>query len=85
MAFGTTKNNLDNEEHEDLSFNHQQEDESDEEETEGEEKGDQRELDDDTTKSQSVTPASNPIKKDSRRKIFNEKPQSFAGMKKKKV
>ena len=48
MALRTTKSNLDNEEHEDLSFNYQQEDESDEEETEGEEKGDQSESDDDT-------------------------------------
>ena len=77
MALRTTKSNFDNEEHEDLFFNHQQKDESDKEETEGEEKGDQSESDDDTTKSPSV-------KKDSKRKIFNEKPQSFAGMKKRK-
>ena len=32
MVSRTTKINLDNEEHEDLSFNHQQEDKSDEEE-----------------------------------------------------
>ena len=82
MVFTTTKSNLDNEEHENLSFNHQQKDESDKEETEGEEKGDQSNSDDDTTKSPSVTAASNPPKKDSMRKCFNEKPQSFAGMKK---
>ena len=63
MVLRTTKGNFDNEEHEDLSFNHQREDESDEEETEGEEKGDQIELDDDTTKSLSVTTASNPTEK----------------------
>ena len=84
MALRITKSNLDNEEHEDLSFNHQQEDESDKEETEGEEKGDQSESDDDTTKFPSLTTASNPTKKDSKRKIFNEKPQSFAEMKKRK-
>ena len=67
--------------HEDLSFNHQQEDESDEEETEGEEKGDQSELNDDTTKFPSATAASDPTKKDSTRKNFNKKPQSLAGMK----
>ena len=81
-ALRTTKSNLDNEEHEDLSFNHQQEDEYDEEETEGKEKGDQIESDDDTTKSPSVTAASNPTKNDSKRKNFNEKLQSFAGLKK---
>ena len=83
MALRTTISNLDNEEHEDLSFNHQQEDESDKEETEGKEKGDQSESDDDTTKSPSVTAASNPTKKDSKRKIFNGNLESFAGMKKK--
>ena len=57
IALRTTKSNLDNEEHEDLYFSHQQEDESDEEETEGEEKGDQSESDVDTTKSPSVTAA----------------------------
>ena len=35
-------------------------------------------------KSPSVTAVSNPTKKDSKRKNFNEKPQSFAGMKKRK-
>ena len=34
MALGTTKSCIDNEEHEDLSFNHQQKYESNEEETE---------------------------------------------------
>ena len=81
MALRTTKSNLDNEEHEDLSFNHQQEDKSNQEEREGEKKGDQSESYDDTTKSPSVTAASNPTKKDSKRKIFNKKPQSFAGRK----
>ena len=80
MALRTTKSDLDNEEHEDLSFNHQREDDSDEEETEGEEIGDESESDDDTTKSPSVAAASNPTKKDSKRKIFHEKLQSFAGM-----
>ena len=37
-------------------------------------KGDQSESDDDITKSPSVTAASNPTKKDSKRKLFNEKP-----------
>ena len=37
-------------------------------------KGDQSESDDDMTKSPSVTAASNPTKKDSKRKLFNEKP-----------
>ena len=82
MALRTTKSNLDNEEHESLSFNHQQEDESDEEKTEGEQKGDQSESDNDTMKSTSVTAASYPTKKDSQKNFFNEKPQSFAGMKK---
>ena len=84
MALITTKSNLDNEEHQDLSFNHQQEDECDKEETIGEEKGNQSESDDNITKYPSVTAASNPTKTDSRRKLFNEKPQSFAGMKKRK-
>ena len=84
MALRNTKSNLDNEEHEDLSFNHQQEHESDEEETKGEEEVDQSKLDDDTTKSPSVTAASNPTKKDSKKKIFNEKAQSVARMKKRK-
>ena len=84
MALRNTKSNLDNEEHEDLSFNHQQEHESDEEETKGEEEVDQSKLDDDTTKSPSVTAASNPTKKDSKKKIFNEKAQSAARMKKRK-
>ena len=74
MTLKTIKSNLDNEEHEDLSFNQEQEDKSDEEETEGEEKGDQSESYDDTTKFPSVTAASNSTKKDSKRKFFNEKP-----------
>ena len=42
------------------------------------------ESNDDTTKSPSVTAAQNPTKKDQNRNIFNEKPQSFVGMKKRK-
>ena len=44
MELRTTKNNLDQEEHEDLSFNHKEEEESDEEKAEDEEIGDQSEL-----------------------------------------
>ena len=40
------------------------------------------ESDNGTTKSPSVTVAQNPTKKDQKRNIFNEKPQSLAGMKK---
>ena len=82
IASRTTKSNLDSEEHEDLTSNHQQENESNEVETEGEADGDQSESDDDTTKSPSVTAASNLTKKDSKREIFKEKSQLFTGMKK---
>ena len=37
-------------------------------------KGDESESDDDITKSPSVTATSNPTKKDSKRKMFYEKP-----------
>ena len=46
-------------------------------------KGDQSESDDDMTKSPSVTAASDPTKKDSKRKLFSEKPY-FAWMKRRK-
>ena len=82
IVLRTTKSDLDSVEHEDLTSNHQQENESNEVETEGEADGDQSESDDDTTKSPSVTAASNLTKKDSKREIFNEKPQLFTGMKK---
>ena len=65
MVFRTTKSHLDNEEHEDLSFNHQLEDKSKEQKVSRK-----------VTKvnCMSVTAASNPTKMDLKIKIFNEKP-----------
>ena len=65
MPLRAIKSNVDNEgRNEYLSFNHQQEDQSDEKETKDEEKGYPSESDDDTTKPRSVTAASNPTKND---------------------